>query len=252
IPVLGLTPFKFQAFSTVADRYLYLSMLGPSLGLAWVLAVHRHRIVQGVTLFGLFWLGWGAAFQTLHWSNTLTLFQHALEVNPRSALAHYNLGNALERGGAIRGAMDHYAAAIRVHPHYASAYFNLGGLLAEQGQTQAAIACYRRNLQIEPDAVDAHVNLGIALFQTGHLHEAEKHFQAALRLDPQRVEAHYNWGFALEEAGQFAAAIAHYRAALRIRPDYPLAQSGLHQAARALARQRSRSAPRQPAPTKRD
>ena len=33
-PVLGLTPFAFQRFSDVADRYVYLAMLGPALAVA--------------------------------------------------------------------------------------------------------------------------------------------------------------------------------------------------------------------------
>src|SRR5207237_1334575 len=35
-PVLGLVPFHFQAFSTVADHYLYPAMLGVALVAAWV------------------------------------------------------------------------------------------------------------------------------------------------------------------------------------------------------------------------
>src|SRR5205807_2426410 len=37
LPVLGLRPFMFQYVSTVADHYLYLSMLGPALLAVWVI-----------------------------------------------------------------------------------------------------------------------------------------------------------------------------------------------------------------------
>src|SRR5262249_41003684 len=37
-PVLGFVPFDFQRYSTVADHYLYLAMIGPALLFAWVLA----------------------------------------------------------------------------------------------------------------------------------------------------------------------------------------------------------------------
>ncbi|MDP2107158.1 MAG: hypothetical protein Q8J76_14270, partial [Desulfobulbaceae bacterium] len=30
LPVSGILPFSYQAMSTVADRYLYLAMLGPA------------------------------------------------------------------------------------------------------------------------------------------------------------------------------------------------------------------------------
>ena len=38
LPVLGFVPFAFQHISTVADRYTYLAMLGPALGISLVLA----------------------------------------------------------------------------------------------------------------------------------------------------------------------------------------------------------------------
>jgi len=37
LPVLGFIPFIYQRISMVADRYLYLAMLGPALMAAWVL-----------------------------------------------------------------------------------------------------------------------------------------------------------------------------------------------------------------------
>ncbi len=44
LPVSGLVPFTFQYISTVADRYLYLSMLGPALALAWFLSERRQWV----------------------------------------------------------------------------------------------------------------------------------------------------------------------------------------------------------------
>jgi len=35
-PMLGLVPFMFQAYSTVADRYVYLAMVGVALGVGWI------------------------------------------------------------------------------------------------------------------------------------------------------------------------------------------------------------------------
>ena len=35
LPMLGLVTFHFQYYSTVADHYLYLPMLGVALALAW-------------------------------------------------------------------------------------------------------------------------------------------------------------------------------------------------------------------------
>ena len=48
LPTLGFVPFLFQTYSTVADRYLYLALLGPSLMLAWALSQARGKAVPAV------------------------------------------------------------------------------------------------------------------------------------------------------------------------------------------------------------
>ena len=50
LPVLGLVPFTFQEWSTVADRYMYLAMLGAALAVGTLLA--RLPGVRGVADLG--------------------------------------------------------------------------------------------------------------------------------------------------------------------------------------------------------
>src|SRR5262249_38527157 len=50
LPVLGLIPFNFQAYSTVANRYAYVAMLGPALALGGSLARTRHRAACGLAV----------------------------------------------------------------------------------------------------------------------------------------------------------------------------------------------------------
>lgn len=130
LPVSGLVPFVFQNLSTVADRYLYLSMLGPALALAWFLADSRGKLVAALCILILALLGIRSAFQTQHWQNDITLFQHALRINPDSWLAHYNLGYTLARRGMVDDAIFHYREAVRINPDYPEAQNNLGIALA--------------------------------------------------------------------------------------------------------------------------
>ena len=48
-PVLGFVPFEFQSFSTVADRYVYLPMLGVALAVAGIMA-QSGRAVMATTI----------------------------------------------------------------------------------------------------------------------------------------------------------------------------------------------------------
>lgn len=231
LPVLGLIPFGFQDYSTVADRYLYLSMLGPALALAWLLSSYRKRrrgsLIPVVCVVFLGLLGIQSAFQVQHWSSNLTLFKHALEVNPRSSAGHNNLGLALAEQGKTADAIAHYHAALRMKPSNAKAHNNLGIALTGQGRTAEAIAHFQEALRIERNFADAHFNLGIALAKQREIEPAIIHYRETLRIKPNDAEVHTNLGNALLEQGNIAEAIAHYREALGIEPDDAAARHNL-------------------------
>src|SRR5262245_45458897 len=88
LPVLGLVPFAFQAYSTVADRYMYIAMLGPALALAWGWQHLRQRwlVVGCAVVLGV--LGIRSMGQVRYWHDSTSLFEHALIVNPRSSVAY--------------------------------------------------------------------------------------------------------------------------------------------------------------------
>jgi tetratricopeptide (TPR) repeat protein len=252
LPNLGLVPFAFQAFSTVADRYMYLAMLGPALALAWGLAQARQRwlVIGCAVVLGI--LGMRSAWQTSYWHDTVSLFEHELAIHPGSSVAHNNLGmalaapnrlteatrhytdavrlwprntdahnnlgNALRRQGKMQEAIEQYMTALRLKPNSAQAYNALGTVLADQGHLAEAIEQYTAALRFEPAYPQAHYNLGNALLRQDKMPEAIEQYTAALRLQPNFAEAHGNLGVALAEQGRFAEAIDHYTAALRLRP----------------------------------
>jgi hypothetical protein len=88
LPILGLIPFAYQYFSTVADRYVYLSMLGVAMAAAWALANRGSRItwcIAGAILIALMSLSF---IQAGVWKDTDTLYAHALALNPTNG-THY-------------------------------------------------------------------------------------------------------------------------------------------------------------------
>ncbi len=254
LPMLGLVPFAFQAYSTVADRYMYIAMLGPALALAWGLAQLQQRwlAVGGVVVLGV--LGIGSMWQTHYWHDSVSLFEHALTVNPRSSVAHNtlgmvraaqnrlaeathyytealrlwprntqaynNLGNALSRQGKTQEAIEQYMEALRLKPNFAEAYNNLGAALTDQGRVAEAIGYYTTALRLQPAYAGAHYNLGNALSRQGKTQEAIEQYTEALRFKPNSAQAHNNLGAALADQGRVAEAISHYNAALRLQPRY--------------------------------
>jgi tetratricopeptide (TPR) repeat protein len=220
LPVLGLISFSFQRYSTVADRYAYLAMLGPGLALAWGLTRPKKKFaaICGAIVLGLFLLR--SAWQIPYWNDTLTFFKHALQVNSNSHLAHNNLGFALAKQGQDVEAISHYKEALRLEPESSLTHLNLGNAMARQGKLEEAIHHYTEALRIVPTYARAHTNLGLALARQGRYDEAIEHHTEALRIEPGFAEAHNNLANVLARQGKFEEATQHYTEALRLNPGY--------------------------------
>ena len=230
VPVIGLVQVGSQA---MADRYTYLPLVGLFVALAWgvpsLLARWHHRqsilaISATILLVSFTVCTW---LQLRHWQNSLTIFQHTVNVTTDNYFAHNNLGVALARAGRLGEAVDHYHVALRIKPYQAEVYNNLGNALEAQGNVDEAIRRYTEALRIEPDNAKAHNNLGNALASRGNVDEAISHYSEALRIEPDYAGAHYNLGNVLAERGNVEEAINHYNEALRIWPDWAGAHNNL-------------------------
>ncbi|MDP8234744.1 MAG: tetratricopeptide repeat protein [Candidatus Erginobacter occultus] len=198
-PTLGLVPHGFQLFSTVADRFLYLAMLGPALAIGWAVMSCRNAAVIRVGVILVCLLGFRSVSQRRYWVDNGELFHHALEINERSYMAHYNLGLTLDGEAKPAEAIFHYEKALDIKPGYGRAHNNLGATLTRQGRLREAIGHFAEALRLEPGNEGAYFNLyvahnvlGVELAEKGNLEEAGEHFSQALRLRPDYAEARQN------------------------------------------------------------
>ncbi|MBN1671434.1 MAG: tetratricopeptide repeat protein [Kiritimatiellae bacterium] len=219
-PVTGLVPFVFQAHSTVADRYLYLAMLGPAL-LAARGALHLKRRTAALGYaFGCGALSVLCSLQLHVWRDTRTLFEHALHVNPASYAALNNLGTLSLDDGRTAEALGFYRRALRARPDFSKTHYNLGLVFARAGAADRALSHYSAALRLNPRYAAAHNRAGVALAERGELHAATNHYHHALALADDYAEPHFNLANALRRLGATEQALHHLREAIRIRPDY--------------------------------
>lgn len=97
--------------------------------------------------------------QAGHWRNSITLFEHALEVTSDNYVAYNNLGNALAVRGRLDEAIERFAAAIQIRPNNPRSLNNMGAALMLKGENEKAIHLFKRALEIRPDYTDALKNL---------------------------------------------------------------------------------------------
>ena len=227
LPVSGLVPFRFQNSSTVADRYLYLSMLGAAMACGWVLSEYRNKIVAGIGGVLILVLAVLSASQARYWHNETTLFSRVLELNPSSWAAQYGLGRALFKQGNVTDAIARFREAVRLQPEFTKAHFSLAGLLAARGELDEAMAEYRKTLAIAPDFADAYVGLGNTLAQRGDLDGAIEQYRRGLKSDPARSDIWFTLGNVYVRKDNLAEAVASYSQALHITPDFVTAHNSL-------------------------
>jgi hypothetical protein len=189
LPVLGLAPFTFQGYSTVADRYLYLAMLGPALALASLSSRIKLTWLAAIWVPVLAYWGLQSAFQVPHWHDSVALFDHALAVNPRSWMAHNKLGLACAERGDLDQAIEHYREALRIDPNLPGVYNNLAIAFARQGKRTAAITHWQEALRLAPDYAEVHYNLARLYAEMGRTEQARQAMARALRLAPELARA---------------------------------------------------------------
>ena len=184
LPVLGFVPFVFQYISTVADRYAYLALLGPALGLAaWLHQRRPGRNAQVAVGAALLALAAVSVLQTRVWADPISLFGHAIARNPDSYIGHQNLSYELLQAGQLPRAVEHARRAVAISPH-PSAWFHLGSLLSDQGQPDEAELYLRKTLEGEPGHARAHFMLGLLAERRHDRARAIEHLRTAVQLEP--------------------------------------------------------------------
>ena len=216
LPVLGFVPFEFQTFSTVSDRYLYLSMLGPAIFTAFVLRRQGPGLAHLAAIGVLGALAFQSAQQVMVWRDTETLLSHTLEVNPHSGLAHSNLGEVLMNSGEVEQAVVHFREAAAQNPNSAQTRSNLGSALGQTGHLEESVEHLSEAVRLDPEYARARMNLASAYAGLGRNPEAIEQLLEVTRLEPGFAPAFYTLGLLLQAQNSLEAASNAFASAVRL------------------------------------
>ena len=157
------------------------------------------------------------------WDEAIAEFNKAIELNPKLAPPHNNLGNALKAKNRLDEAIAEFNKAIELDPKYAGAHNNLGLALEAKNRLDDAIAEFNKAIELDPKLAPPHSNLGTALKAKNRLDEAIAEYKKAIKIDPNIASAHGALGLALLAKGQFAEARTSTQRALDLLPEkHPL------------------------------
>jgi tetratricopeptide (TPR) repeat protein len=261
LPVIGIIKVGEAA---MADRYTYVTLIGPFIALAWgasdlsqKLRLPRAALISASALVtgSLMVLTY---IQIGQWTDSITLFRHAANVTDRNYVAQNSLAIEYINQKRYAEALPHLQAALEINPRSAEVIVNLGVLDYHAGKYDEAIQKVNRALGLKPDWYLAHEWLGKIYLAKGDADKAMVHFNMALRtvsdsdptssgilifqnrLDealrytlqametqPRNEKLYNNAGYILIRQGKIDEAISQFREAVRIAPGYAKGHSNL-------------------------
>ncbi len=152
LPVSNFIPM----YRPMADRFLYLPLTGvalaTALGLAWASRrwPRARWAVLGAAALAIAPLGAATTRQMAHWDNELTLWTHAVAINPFSETAQINLGFALYNEGRLEEAIPPLQRAAELTKGaYAPPFAAFALVAAAQGRTTDAARALAKAAELD-------------------------------------------------------------------------------------------------------
>lgn len=219
VPVIGIIQVGSQG---MADRYTYISLIGIFISLVWgvsdiVKRVNLKKVVYLSIVIAIFVILIASSrSQVRYWKDSVSLFEHAIQVTRNNDLAYHNLGLALDKNGKFREAIYQFKKALRLQPNDHITHHNLARSLDKIGETDQARAHYLEALRLKPDFAKGYANLGNSQMHQGEIDAATASFTKAIELKPNLVEAWYNMGVLMLRMGKNRKAAYYFTKAIQI------------------------------------
>jgi len=155
-------------------------------------------------------------------------FQHALDLDPRYALAHAGLGQAdwLKYATTkdpiwLKRAMDECHSALQLDTHLAAAHVTLSLLDSGTGRYNDAIGEAKQAIGIDPGNDQAYSELSRALDAIGRTDQAEQTLRHAIQLRPENWNNYSRLGTFYFRHARYKDAELSYLRVISLVPDNP-------------------------------
>jgi Flp pilus assembly protein TadD len=230
-----------QLFNPIAERYLYIPLIGFCLAISASLnrlfdALFRNNMNKAnavkilvLTLIIIFYAAITIP-RNSDWKDSYTLWSKTLEDSPDSFRAHGNLGRVYQEKGMVEDALRETKKTIELKPNHFKAYYNLGVIYEKQGLFEEAESAYNKAVKIKPDYANAHFNLGNLYKKKNLLEKASRAYQKTIEINSDDIEARNNLGVIYALQGQLDKAISEWEIVLKLEPNNENAKDNIKKA----------------------
>jgi superkiller protein 3 len=143
-------------------------------------------------------------------------FRRVLEIDPRHALARYNLALVLKRADRLAEALEELSRALAIDPR-PEVHYTMGIIFWHQGDLDRAASALGAAVTAEPRYADAHYALGAVLKARRDWTGATASLRRAIALQPDLPAAHYTLAQVLQLRGDASGARTQFAEADRLR-----------------------------------
>ncbi len=189
VPVSGL--IVQQGGQAMADRFMYIPMIGLLVAIVWVAPelIQRRAPLAGGVIMVLIALAVMSHRHLPVWRNTQTLFENAIAVTDDNALAYLNLGHVYFKQGDHPRAVRRFSDCLRISPLDDNAAMMRGVALLRLDRHADAIRQLADAAELAPEDLKIRYHLAIALMEAGRPAQAVPLFESIVRAMPQRGDA---------------------------------------------------------------
>jgi len=205
----------------IADRYTYLSYVGPLFAIAVAVERLAAKRTGGIAfasvLFGIVAAMFFALTvrQAKVWKDSETLWTNVIRRYPRNEMAYVARGNARGASGRIDDAFRDLLVARGLGSKRGNLYDGLGNAFGSKGQLDSAVVMYDRGLALEPNMGRTYYNRAIAYLRLQRPADALSDLQRARMLVPaQTLDFHVPSGNAYLQLKRYQEAVAQYDSAI--------------------------------------
>ncbi len=191
IPVIGIVQVGLQAS---ADRYTYLPLIGLFIMAAWGIPelIKNWRFKKEVlftssmvVLLCFYIVTWT---QVLYWQNSISLYDHALNVTENNYIIYCNRGLTYMDLRDYRRAITDFDKAIEINPKFKQAYNHRGLAYTTLRNYRQAIMDFDKAIEIDPKFSEVYINRGYAHKLLGDDRQAIEDLKIASRLGQKNAQ----------------------------------------------------------------
>jgi len=207
----------------IADRYTYIPYIGLFFIIGWVINQFakknksRAYYIMIPTVILLFFLTYR---QSAVWTNSGTLWDHAIAINP-SSRAYVNRARLFVDEKLVDKALEYYNAALALNAIDKEAFTNRGNIYFNKGKIDLAYEDYKKVLSIDSNYYQVLDNLG-ALFGLKKQYDSALHsLTRALLIKPDYFPAYRNRSLIYLQLNRYNEAIGDMENFMKYNPDDP-------------------------------